>query len=56
MSKFYTDTMCGLLQAVVIDKGNISEVQQLIDEQLKDPEFKKEWDAIQPEMEKFTSS
>lgn len=29
----------------------ISEFQKYLEEQLKDPEFKKEWDALQPEME-----
>ena len=47
----YRDTMIGLLQAVEIEKGkDDSEFQKLLNEQLKDPEFKKEWDAIQPEM------
>lgn len=38
MNKFYIDTMCGLLQAVVIDKGNTSKMQELTQEQLKNPE------------------
>ncbi len=29
----------------------MSEFQELLQEQLKDPEFKKEWDDIQPEMD-----
>lgn len=29
----------------------MSEFQDLLKEQLKDPEFKKEWDDIQPEMD-----
>lgn len=29
----------------------MSEFQELLQEQLKDPDFKKEWDDIQPEME-----
>ena len=29
----------------------MSEVQELLQEQLKDPDFKKEWDDIQPEMD-----
>lgn len=29
----------------------MSEFQYLLKEQLKDPEFKKEWDDIQPEMD-----
>lgn len=29
----------------------MSEVQELLQERLKDPEFKKEWDDIQPEMD-----
>lgn len=28
----------------------MSEFRELLNEQLKDPEFKKEWDDIQPEM------
>ena len=31
----------------------ISEFRQWLEEQLKDPEFKKEWDASQPEFEKI---
>ena len=27
--------------------------KELLEENLKDPEFKKEWDAIQPEMERI---
>lgn len=44
--RFFCDTATGLLEAV-----KISEFDQLLEEQLKDPEFKKEWDALQPEME-----
>lgn len=29
----------------------MSEFRELLNEQLKDPEFKKEWDDIQPEMD-----
>ena len=29
----------------------MSEFQELLQEQLKDPDFKKEWDDIQPEMD-----
>ncbi len=29
----------------------MSEFRELLNEQLKDPEFKKEWDNIQPEMD-----
>lgn len=29
----------------------MSEFRDLLNEQLKDPEFKKEWDDIQPEMD-----
>lgn len=29
----------------------MSEFQKLLQEQLKDPDFKKEWDDIQPEMD-----
>lgn len=29
----------------------MSEFRKLLEEQLKDPEFKKEWDDIQPEMD-----
>jgi hypothetical protein len=29
----------------------LSEFQELLQEQLKDPDFKKEWDDIQPEMD-----
>ena len=29
----------------------MSECQELLQEQLKDPDFKKEWDDIQPEMD-----
>lgn len=29
----------------------MSEFQELLQEQIKDPEFKKEWDDIQPEMD-----
>ena len=29
----------------------MSEFQELLKEQLKDPDFKKEWDDIQPEMD-----
>ena len=29
----------------------MSEFQELLQEQLKDPDFKKEWDVIQPEMD-----
>ena len=48
----YRDTMIGLLQAVEIEKGKEnSEFQKLLKEQLKDPEFKKEWEFFQPEME-----
>lgn len=48
----YRDTMIGLLQAVEIEKGkDNSEFQKLLKEQLKDPEFKKEWESFQPEME-----
>ena len=48
----YRDTMIGLLQAVEIEKGrDDSEFQKLLNEQFKDPEFKKEWDSFQPEME-----
>lgn len=48
----YRDTMIGLLQAVEIEKGKEnSEFQKLLNEQLKDPEFKKEWESFQPEME-----
>ena len=78
MSKFFEDTMQGLLEALEIEKGNIaltekpnmpgktfyvadndkelikiSEFRQWLEEQLKDPEFKKEWDASQPEFEKI---
>ena len=53
MSKFYNDTMLGLMQAIAIDKGNSSEFRKLLNERLKDPEFKKEWDAAQPEIEKI---
>lgn len=34
-----------------VAEEHTSELQQLICEQLKNPEFKKEWDAIQPEMD-----
>ena len=48
----YRDTMIGLLQAVEIEKGKEnSEFQKLLNEQLKDPEFKKKWESFQPEME-----
>ena len=48
----YRDTMIGLLQAVEIEKGKEnSEFQKLLNEQLKDPEFKKEWESFQPEKE-----
>lgn len=48
----YRDTMIGLLQAVEIEKGkDNSEFRKLLDEQMKDPEFKKEWESFQPEME-----
>lgn len=29
----------------------MSEFREYLKEQLKDPEFKKEWDSLQPEME-----
>lgn len=48
----YRDTMIGLLQAVEIEKGkDNSEFQKLLNEQLKNPEFKKEWESFQPEVE-----
>lgn len=48
----YRDTMIGLLQAVEIEKGkDNSEFQKLLNEQLKNPEFKKEWESSRPEME-----
>ena len=31
--------------------NKLSEFRDLLNEQLKDPEFKKEWDDIQPEMD-----
>ena len=31
--------------------NKMSEFRDLLNEQLKDPEFKKEWDDIQPEMD-----
>ena len=48
----YREMMIGLLQAVEIEKGkDHSEFQNLFNEQLKDPKFKKEWDAFQTEIE-----
>ena len=48
-SQFFKDTMKGLLEATEdIDKTKFS---VYLEEQLKDPEFKKEWDALQPERE-----
>ena len=29
----------------------MSEIQNLLQEELKDPEYKKEWDDMQPEMD-----
>lgn len=34
-----------------VAEEHTSELQQLIQEQLKNPEFKKAWDEIQPEMD-----
>ena len=33
----------------------MSELQVYINEQLKDPEFKEEWDSLNPEMERIPS-
>ncbi len=33
----------------------MSELQVYINEQLKDPEFKEEWDRLNPEMERIRS-
>lgn len=52
MSKIFEDTMQGLLEVVEISKRNTckSTFDELLEKRLQDPDFKKEWDAIQPEM------
>ena len=41
---FFRDTTTGLLEAL-----EPSEFQKFLEEQLKDPEFKREWDLLEPE-------